>query len=74
MNKKEAIEEAKKALSATGLTQTIMRRGDDYQLQTTTFCPRGWKVAEMISTGNVHNFEAWRQYAQENGNRMRLRL
>ena len=57
MTKPEAITEAKKNLTATGTTQFILRRGDNYKVfpadQPT---PSGWKTAEMISRGNVHAY------------------
>ncbi len=60
MTRNEAIEHAKKALAETGVTQYVVRRGDKYNLYSETawvFAPsRGWKVAEVISRGNVHNF------------------
>ena len=57
MTKAEAIEAAKIRLSATGSTQEILRRGDMYDTQPSGYRPpRGWKVAEMISKGNVQNY------------------
>ena len=57
MTKPEAIKEAKENLSATGITQFVMRRGDKYQVfPSDKPYPQGWKTAEMISRGNVQNY------------------
>ena len=57
MTKAEAIEQAKAELAKTGVTQIVTRRGDNYNsVPTTAVLPRGHRPAEMISTGNVHNY------------------
>jgi hypothetical protein len=57
MTKDEAITAAIQNLSQSGVTQCVLRRGDSYGVfpidQPT---PKGWKVAEMISQGNVHAY------------------
>jgi len=62
MTKQEAIAEAIKRLDATGETQFIDRRGDEYAINYSHgISPRGWKCAEMIKQTNVH---AYRTAAQ----------
>jgi hypothetical protein len=57
MTKPEAIAEAKKNLAETGITQFIGRRGDKYNVfPADRQGPNGWKVAEMVTRGNVHNY------------------
>jgi uncharacterized protein YbdZ (MbtH family) len=58
MNKNEAIEGAVKIVKNTGVTQFVARRGSQYAVYTSQApTPRGWKVAEMISKGNIHNYQ-----------------
>lgn len=54
MEKDNAIRLAVDAVNATKQTHYVLRRGDAYDASVGT--RHGWKVAEMISTGNVHNF------------------
>jgi hypothetical protein len=57
LTKTEAINKAKRELAATGETQFIVRRGDEYRVHPASEkTPRGYRVAEMISPGNVQNF------------------
>jgi len=56
MKLSEAIEEAKKRLADTGQTQAVLRRGTNYKVDSNSWPPRGWRIAEMIGPGNVQNF------------------
>ena len=59
MTKNEAITEAIERLAETGVTQFVGRRGDKYNVFPADRAgPNGWKVAEMISRGNVHAYQA----------------
>lgn len=57
MKRPEAIQLAKIGLAKSPATQVILRRGSEYKVQSISHeTPRGWKVAEMLSLGNVQNF------------------
>ncbi len=57
MTKTEAIQEAKANLATSGVTQFILRRGEQYKVfPADKPTPQGWKTAEMIAKGNVHAY------------------
>jgi hypothetical protein len=55
MNRTEAVSLAVRVVKQSGTTQHVLRRGDKYDVGASD--RKGWKVAEMIGTGNVQNFE-----------------
>jgi hypothetical protein len=61
MTKQEAIDKAVWQLESTGITQYVTRRGNKYDvLPADRPSSRGWKIAEMISSGNVHAYRSRR--------------
>lgn len=57
MTRQDAVKEAVTKVLDTGFTFVVLRRGREYKSQMIAWStPRGWKVAEQIGTGNVHNF------------------
>ena len=59
MTKPEAIAKAIQQLEETELTQTILRRGNEYRVfPLYEAAPRGWKIIDMISPFNVRSYRS----------------